>query len=247
MKGGEILRIQFEFQMEKLPIAYRLGMLSIIKEMIHKGSKQYFHKLFNKNKRELKPFSHATFIRNLQIDNDELQGDRLYLTISSPSYEFIMHLINGSGRRTTYKYKDFSLTLISKRLLPSSPQFTDKVTFKTLSPILIENKERQPLQASDPTFELELNYYATLLAKELFNRNLFQPIKLIGTNMKKVVIKENVHQEQTDNIFFTGNEGLIQLSGDKEDLKLLYDCGIGLRRSLGFGLLDVEGVTYANE
>jgi len=233
--------------MEKLPIAYRLGMLSIIKEMIYKGSKSYYQNLFVENEQSLKPFAHATFIQNISIKDEKIFGDRLFLTVSSPSYEFMMHLMNGSSRGDIYKYKNFLFELKGKRLLPGPPTFGNTVVFKTLSPLLIENKAKKPLQTKDPEFEEELNYYADLLAKELYDRQLFQPIKVINSHMKKVVIKESVHQEQSKNIFFTANEGLIQLEGNREDLKLIYECGLGLRRSLGFGLLDVEGVTYENE
>lgn len=241
------MRIQFEFQMGKLPISYRLGILSIIKEMVYKGSPDYYQKIFVNNKGELKPFAYSSFIRNLKLENDEIIGDRLILTISSPSYEFIMHLMNGSNRRTEYKYKDFSLTLASKRLLPNPPEFSEQIIFKTLSPMLIENKEKKPLLSNEIEFEVEVNYYANLLANELFNRNLYRPLTILDSEMKKAVIKERVHQEQSDFIFFTGNEGLIQIEGHTKDLKMIYDCGIGLRRSLGFGLLDVEGVKYIDE
>lgn len=241
------LRVQFEFSMEKLPIAYGLGILSIIKEMIYHGSKYYYERLFVEGKRELKPFTYATYIQNLQIKNDTIYGERLILTISSHSYEFMMYLMNGSKQGTTYKYKNINLELKSKRLLHHPPQFTNHIIFKTLSPIIIENKERQPILAKDPSFEREFNYYANLLAQTFYHRELNSPLKILHTKMEKSVIKENVHQKQDDYIYFTGNKGLIQLKGDIDDLKMLYENGIGLRRSLGFGLLDVEGVTYEDE
>lgn len=236
------MRIQFEFKMDHLPLAYRLSILSIIKEMIRNGSESYYEKLFVESKQELKPFAFATYIQDLQIAEDTIYGSKLFLTISSPSYEFIMYLMNGSKRESSYIYKDISLKLISKRLLPKPPELTETVTFKTLSPILIENKEQKPLLATDESFEKELNYYANLLSQELYGTELEQRIKVIQTNMKKVVIQENVHQMQAENIYFTGNSGFIQLQGARDDLQKIYDSGIGLRRSLGFGLLGIEEV-----
>lgn len=244
MEGGENLRVQFEFDMKKLPLAYRLGTLSIIKEMIRNGSEQYFHKIFVKDKRKLKPFGFSTFISNLEIKTNTIYGDRFLLTVSSPSYEFMMHLANGSERGKKYQYKDYSLTLLQKRLLPDPPEFNDVVLFKTLSPLLIENKRQKPLFAKDPMFEKEFNYYANLLCQEFFNRNLYQPVEIQRLKMRKTVVKEYIHQKHKDYLFFTGNEGLIQIKGDKRDLRAIYDYGIGLRRSLGFGLLDVEEVGY---
>lgn len=238
------MRIQFVFSINKLPISYRLGTLSIIKEMIRQGSSKFYNKIFEKNKDKMKPFSHATYINNLKFVENEIHGDKLVLTVSSSSYEFIMYLMNGSQRNTTYKYKDYNLELIQKRLLPKPPEFTSVVTFKTGSPILIEDVNNKPLLIKDNNFEEEFNYYAQLLTKELFNRNLYEPIKIIKASMKKVVIKENVHQSLNNPIYMTANHGLIQLKGSPQDLKIIYENGIGLRRSLGLGLLNVEEVTH---
>lgn len=238
------MRIQFEFKINELPITYRLVTLSIIKQMIRNGSRDYYDKCFQINRGKMKSFSHASYIKNLNIEADKLFGERLFLTVSSSSYEFIMHLMNGSQRNNLYQYKDFEFKLLSKRLLPAPPELTSKVTFKTLSPILIEDLNERPLLANDKNFEKELNYYAQLLAKELLNRDLYEPIKIVATSTKKVVIKENLHQEQIDPIFITANHGLLQLKGNPLDLKMIYDNGIGRRRSLGLGLLEIEEVKY---
>ena len=70
--GGEKVRIQFEFAMTKLPIGYRLGMLSIIKEMVRSGSVNYYHHIFNENKHEIKPFVHSTYIKNVTLKENEI-------------------------------------------------------------------------------------------------------------------------------------------------------------------------------
>lgn len=239
------MRIQFEFKMDKLPLYYRLGMLSIIKEMIRSGSRDYYQLVFQKNKQEMKPFTHASFIKNLSINNNEIYGERLILTVSSPSYEFIMHLMNGSQRSEEYRYKNHSLTLIKKRLLPKAPKLTNIVTFRTASPILIENKIGVPLLANEKTFEKEFNYYANLATLELLNRDLKEPIQIINSAMKKVVIKEKLHHNDNRDIYLTANQGILKLKGHPEDLAFIYENGVGRRRSLGLGLLEIKEVEYS--
>src|SRR5690625_4270636 len=112
-----------------------------------------------------------------------------------------MYLMNGSRRMDVYTYKGYELELKSKRLLLKPRQFTDVITFKTASPILIENKNGKPLLANDVAFEEEFNYYANLVAIELYHRKLLQPIEIVQTSMKKVVIKENLHHDNNNNIF----------------------------------------------
>lgn len=236
------MRIQFQFSIKKLPLAYRLGILSILKEMLKTGSSAYYDKLFRKDSRNMKPFSFATYIRGLKIDRELIYGDSLHVTVSSPSYELIMHLMNGSERNQTYQYKDYIFELKRKNLLPKPPTFSNNVLFKTLSPLLIEDNAQIPLLSTDSNFEREFNYYANLLVEEIYQRPLMQPIAILDTSMKKVVIKENLHQQEERPLYLTGNEGLIQLQGHREDLQAIYDSGVGRRRSLGFGLLEVEGV-----
>jgi len=224
-------------------LAYRLGILSIVKEMIHKGSSEYYDLLFIHNKRELKPFAHATYIKNMKINKNEIEGDKLILTISSPSFEFIMHLMNGSQRKAIYEYKQYKFELVNKQLLPKPPQFNESMVFKTKSPILIESKSGQPLLSNHPDFDSEFNYYANLIANNIYNRDLYQPIKIIQSSMKKMVIKEHLHQKMDKYIYLTVNQGFVHLNGNPEDLQMIYECGVGLRRSLGLGLLEIEEVT----
>lgn len=238
------MRIQFDFKMTQIPRAYRLGILSIIKEMIRKGSEEFYEDFFIKNRQKMKAFSHSSYIQNLEIKDDTIIGDRLILTISSPSYEFIMHLMNGSERSNQYIYQGYELELRNKRLLPNPPKLSSIVTFKTLSPILIEDRNQQPLLDTDEQFEQEFNYYANLQLKELYNRPLHEQIYILQSSMKKVVLQENLHQSQTNPVFITANQGLLQLKGHPNDLRAIYDLGIGRRRSLGLGLLNIEEVIY---
>lgn len=238
------MRVLLEFGMQSLPVAYRLGILSIIKEMIKQGSEDYYNVLFEVNQNKIKPFAFSTYISNMNIQGDVIWGDRFSVTVSSPSYEFMMHLMNGSQRRKVYKYKDNEWVLLNKRLLPNPPRFSSEITFKTLSPLLIENKEKQPVLADDESFEKEFNYYAEIQVRELVQRSLHQPIQVLWTSMKKQVVKEHLHQEQSAPLYFTTNVGLIKLKGHSDDLRFIYDVGVGRRRSMGFGLLDVEEVAY---
>ncbi len=239
------MRVRFEFHMSELPKAYRLCMLSVLKEMIRFGSKDYYDHIFEENQNRMKPFAYAPYIHGLEIQKDKIFGTQLDLTVSSASYEFMMHLINGSQCNTSYSYQGYELELKHKRTLPDPPQFSSTVTFKMLSPLLIENVYKKPLLAEDDDFEPQFNYFAQLLVQQFYNRDLFEPLHVMQAKTKKAVLQERLHQLQSTPIFITANLGILQLQGHPEDLKALYDMGVGRRRSLGLGLLGVEEVTYA--
>ncbi|MFS0612766.1 CRISPR-associated endoribonuclease Cas6 [Lederbergia ruris] len=231
--------MQLIFDMRRIPIAYRLGTLSIIKEMIRNGSEDYYDRLFNKDKRKMKPFSYSAFISNLAVEDGMICGTELHLNISSPHYEFIMFLVNGAQKGRTYFIKEAELTLKKKRLLPETRISKTNVIFKTLSPILIETKHGKPVLATDDGFKKEFQYVANLIIAEVFGREPKQPIEVVQTMMTKQIMKENLHQKQNSALYLTANKGLLQLQGNPEDLQCLYDAGVSMRRSLGLGLLDV--------
>lgn len=233
------MRIKLIFKMDVLPIAKGLGMLSLIKEMVREGSSEYYDWLFIKNKMNMKPFSYSTFIQNLTIVDDEILGTELHVTISSNSYEFMMHLANGSQKKKTYSIGKYKVTLKRKVLLHKKNITKQNVIFKTLSPILIENKDRKPLLTTDKEFSNEFQYIAHLIIKEIYQREPKQPIQVLQTMMTKQVLKENLHQDQDKSLFLTVNKGLLHLHGHPNDLQALYDTGISLRRSLGLGLLEL--------
>lgn len=233
------MRVQMVFEMRQIPVAYRLGTLSIIKEMIRNGSTEYYDKLFKRNKRKMKAFSYSVFIPELEIKDETIYGNELHLNISSPSYEFIMFLMNGSQKLETYLIKEAKLKLKEKRLLPEVLISKSNVIFKTLSPILIETKQGKPLLATESDFKKEFQYVANLVIKEIYGREPKQPIEVVQTMMTKQVLKEDLHQKQNNPLYLTTNKGLLQLQGDPEDLQCLYDAGVSMRRSLGLGLLEI--------
>lgn len=236
------MKVQLIFKMNTLPLSYRLGTLSIIKEMIRNGSKDYYQKIFVENRSEMKPFTYGVFVPNINVQPPLIYGEELHLTVSSPSYELIMHLMNGSNRTESYTYQGYSLQLKRKQMLPQVTLDSNVVTFKTMSPILIESKDKRPVLSTDANFQEEFQYVASLIINECFQRDPYQTIYIRHIDMKKQVIKENLHQSSDRPLFLTANKGLIQLEGHPEDLQCLYDAGASFRRSLGFGMLEVVDI-----
>lgn len=233
------MRVQLVFEMSEISVTYRLGTLSIIKEMVRKGSSKYYAYLFMQNKKEMKPFTYSTYITDLTIQQEKIFGKELHLTISSPDYEFIMRLMNGCKKGEVYHMKNSNLTLKKKRLLPKTSISKSSVIFRTLSPVLIETKQGKPLLATDDKFNNEFKYAAHLILHRIYGKEPIKPIQVQQTMMTKQVIKENLHQEQNRPLYLTANKGLIQLQGHPDDLQCLYDAGVSMRRSLGFGLLEI--------
>lgn len=232
------VRLHFKIPMT-LPLSYRLIILSYLKESIRSQSEGFYNSFFIKGKDKTKPYAFATYFQNLKIKNDAVQADSMNVTISSSSSEFMIYLINGCQQIREFSYKDIKLTLTRVELLREKTINQPQVWLKTLSPILIESKGGKPVLFNQPDFEKEFNFIVSTRIKEIEGRPLYEPLKILKHSLQKAVIKENFHQKQGKELYFTANQGIFLIEGDPEDLKFLYLNGIGLRTGVGFGAVQI--------
>jgi len=266
------LRIKVTLEGDLLPIDYRNHFMSFIKEALKATDfgKEYFKKIYQyeeegeiKNNKAGKPFCFA--VRFLH-DKEEFKKDKDVLYIKSPielyissvDYEFLINLYNGLLSKKLYPFK-MGLGGISKRnniiLLRERKIKEDKVIFKTLSPILIEDKNDKPLLPIDVEnnqplpeeseefvyFLKELNYISDSILKSIRGQGLKIGLKFKPLKVRKEVVKHRVREKNIEPKLYTFTcfSGTFELSGDSEDLNWLYQLGIGLRRAQGFGMVEV--------
>jgi len=232
------MRCVFSFQIDHFPIRYRLLLLSYIKETVRSQSEEFYRSFFVEREKETKRFSFASYFPNIQTEKDLIISDSLNLTVSSSNIEMMIYLINGIQQKREYQYKGSTIRFTGMKMIKEKSITQSQVWFKTLSPILVESKEKKPLLVSDDNFEKELNIISSKMMNSNYGRPLYQPIKILKHNMKKSVVKENLHQTSGD-LFFTGNTGQFLLEGDPRDLNVFYSDGIALRSNQGFGCLDI--------
>lgn len=234
------MRVQLYFTISsKFPINYRLIILSYLKESIRSQSNTFYNTFFIENKRETKPYAFAAYFKNIQIKNDVIYADSLSVTVTTSNTEFMIYLINGCQQTREFSYKNINMTLIRCELLKEKSITQSKVWLKTISPILVESKDRKPVLFNHPQFEKELNFIVSNMVREIEGRSLYQPIKILKNNCRRVVIKEDFHQKQDKDLYFTANQGIFLLGGDSRDLMFCYNNGIGLRTGVGFGAVQM--------
>ncbi len=239
------MRFAVHYTATKIPLAYRMMVVSLIKESLKKANAAYYSKLYEKEKKEMKPFATAVYLNNFRIGDAVINLDGINIIFSSPDPEFIFNLYNGLLQTNIFKYHDFVLRREKVRFIPEKTIRKDNVVFRTLSPILIEDKEGNPLAPNDLEYENAINYYANLIIKGFRGKGLRQKLKVTPGRMVKQVIKESNHefgetQKYGEWLYFTSYKGFIKLHGSPEDLQLLYQLGLSKRRGQSFGLLDVE-------
>lgn len=245
------MRIAVTYKVEKLPIAYRLVVLSLIKEALKRGDEAYFNELYGKEPRKMKPFSYSVFLRNFSIEKEEIHLSEMTVTISSPDMTFMLHLFNGLQKLQSYQAGEHEWVRTTMKWLPEASIFNNTIFLKSLSPILIEDRNGNPMHPGDPNYEQELNYFASLRIQSLANREPYQELRIVPGNLKRRVIKESNSKfresQASPYLTFTAYQGMFQCSGHPEDLQLLYQGGLGKRVSQGFGMLDYVGEGDSHE
>ncbi|GIN12609.1 CRISPR-associated endoribonuclease Cas6 [Shouchella clausii] len=239
------MRIAVTYKVKKLPIAYRLVVLSFIKEALKRGDEAYFHELYKGESRKMKPFSYSVFLKNFSMEREEIHLSEITVTISSPDMVCMLHLFNGLQELQSHQAGEHEWTRTMMKWLPEASIHEYTVYLKTLSPVLIEDKRGNPVHPDNPHYEQELNYFASLRIQSLANREPYQELRIVPGNLKRRVIKESnskFRESQANRyLTFTAYQGVFQCSGHPEDLQLLYQGGLGKRVSQGFGMLDYVG------
>lgn len=232
---------------DKLPQAYNMLFVSLIKEALKEANPDYYEKLYSyegRANKKSKNFCFSVFIKNFEIANEILcVKDKVFFNVSTPDYECGISIYNGLLKIKSFKYKDYNLEREKIFLAREKRIDGNEAVFKTLSPIFMKNKNNNFIDPGNEEFGRELNYISDMILKNYRGCGLKEPLEFQSVLMKKKVVKEEIGNftEITGKKTYYVNAyaGVFKLKGAKEDLEDLYKLGIGFRRSQGFGMIEV--------
>lgn len=233
------MRVKVQLKTKQLPVHYRMLFVSLIKEAIKKADKDLYQKLYVDSMPSPKKYSFAIYLSRFQKNGEIFEIDGATMTVSSSDPVIAVALINGFQQIESYTYKKWVIDVEKIELIKEKIITSNCVKFSTLSPILLESRDKKPLLITDASFEEEMNTVCNLQFSSQYGRELREPLKIIDHDMKKQVIQESNREAEGRTLFFTGQKGFITLAGDVEDLKLIYQDGFLVRKSQGYGNLDV--------
>ncbi|MFD1397018.1 CRISPR-associated endoribonuclease Cas6 [Kroppenstedtia eburnea] len=236
------MRLFCAFKTGKLPIDYRMGIVSIIKESLKRSDPAYYRFWYEGSPPKMKPFTFSPYLKNFNPLGEEIALEELHVTFSSPDHEFLLHLYNGLHDISDLDYRGYGLVKNRLRMLPEQTIQTPVVVFKTRSPILVEDATGRPLKPEDNDYERELAYMADLALSNYRGYGLQDEFHMQPLNMKKRVLKESNREfrdQKEGYLYFTTFQGTLALKGHPQDLQLLYQLGLGHRRGFGLGCVDV--------
>ncbi|OYD07429.1 CRISPR-associated endoribonuclease Cas6 [Paludifilum halophilum] len=236
------MRLFCAFQVEKLPVDYRMGIVSIVKESLKRSDPAYYRYWYETDPPKMKPFTFSPFLKNFTFMGEEIALEQLHVTFSSPDHEFLLHLYNGLHEIREVRYRSYSLNKARLDMIPEQTVQTPAVLFKTRSPILVENAAGHPLAPEDDGYERELAYMADLTLSNYRGYGLQEDLRVQPLHMKRRVLKESnrrFRERQAGYLYYTTYQGTLALGGNPQDLHLLYQLGLGWRRGFGLGCVDV--------
>ncbi|MCL2156409.1 MAG: CRISPR-associated endoribonuclease Cas6 [Methanobrevibacter sp.] len=233
LKSKKTLHIPFNYNYILSSIIYsKIADLDLAKELHTSKSFKFF------------TFSQINIQQRKRVEDGFIsKNGTMSFQIASPNEYLIKSLVNGYLEDIQVNFKGQELYVEKIELLPT-PQFETIMKFKTLSPIIVRTKKEidgklKPwdLDPSDPKFfsNIEKNLvkkYNQFYDKEidLDNVNISSGMKLV--RRKRISIeKGNI---KTFNRAFMMD---IAIEGDKNLIKFGYDCGLGEKNSLGFGMI----------
>ncbi|MDW8417727.1 MAG: CRISPR-associated endoribonuclease Cas6 [Bacteroidia bacterium] len=251
----------------KLPLDYRQGIASLLKAVLKKKA-AHLYRFFYHEEGHIKPFSFAVYFPELRGD-EVVEGDRAerkYLKVGSRAicnFTFADEIIGAQvlnaflayyhsrqrnkqrvspyGERKPLSWhvwrKQWEFEITHVRLHPLRRIQGERAVFYTLSPFLVNTQGEKYLyltpEAGD-AFREGLQFHLRELSQHFLGRAYeldWERCDFRGLRPVKVW-----HYEQ----YMTANRGKLVLAGPAPLLDLIYRAGLGVRRSQGFGMVEIQ-------
>lgn len=227
------LGIEIELSDVRIPKDYRRGFTSLIKAAMSTEAEAYVERLYSG--RADKPFTFSVYFPDLKgSQNGKLNvGNKAIMNFSTSDHELLIYLYNGFRKLKEHQWKEYKLTLQNTRAFFNKEIKSDKVVFKTLSPFLVNQKKDNLMYLSveDDGFDEAFRHSVKGICRTFLG--IQEP------NFDYKILKHKKMVVSHYNQYMTCNKGIIEMKAKPEVLDLLYKMGIGVRRSQGFGMLDL--------
>lgn len=256
------MRLSCKIKLQKgaeIPKWFRQGLLYMIKEALKKSGEdgELFYKRWYSFNRS-KPFTFfAFFPLKREGDKNVLDGDYFKFLFSTNNEEFLMRIYSGLNAisSTGFKCFGYDAEIVSYNLMPEKKFTSNKAKFKTLSPFLLRNSENGDyyLCPMNDLFTRKVNpgkfkYWVGVDENEFKQRLRENLVRITGREVSLLsiqlidIVPVICGSKNTSHKFIATYPGIkahLELQARPEVLKIIYDIGIGARRSEGFGMLEV--------
>ncbi|SMC08867.1 CRISPR-associated endoribonuclease Cas6 [Nitratiruptor tergarcus] len=222
-----------------IPAQYRKFFLAFIKEALKhtEEGKRLYDYYFNERKNLSKPFTFSIHINSKQKITNRFLTNNIKFYFSTNNLILTTLIYNGIKKLEKYDPLHTNIKFITDIFPIYQKKIKlNKVMFKSLSPILvrdIKNKKGKGYLTFDhEDFIQNLKYNLNNLSKNFLDKEIMIKDMDIQIFEAKRVIVPTYGGEIGNNLIF-------QLKAPNKLLELVYDIGIGAKRSQGYGMVEV--------
>jgi len=221
-----------------IPLDYRKGFMSLIKESLKDSSSEEFKRVYGKRAGRNIVFN-CCFGKDMRIDkkreNIVLNSPTFLFELSSPDTKLIAMIYNGLRKNREYAIFDSKIKLKDITPVNTLIRSKDRIRVRSVCPILVKSSPdsgSRYLLPGEESFYGCLNHFCKVRYEEFFSEEFKGSVELLPLELKRVVVKHT-------GTYHTGFKGIFELSSSSKMLQFLYDAGIGIRTSQGFGMLEL--------
>ena len=236
-------KLTFSLEKNRLPREMDRLIISFLKASAQACSQEFYERLYDKHKSIIKNYTFSCYLPGAKFlkEEIELDGNAFSLFFSDADLQELLMFFNGFQlmKRKKYPMNENSMTLVSIRMQPL-PEIREKdIVIRMQSPLLVRrhnSKNNTDIYYTCETdgFEQALKeniaFFLDRMGMDAMAEDFFVQI----IKGKKVIVP--VFGRNTD-----ATLGIFKLTGSCRLLNLLYQAGMGVRRSEGHGKFEVIG------
>ncbi len=232
------LILDYEITPDVIPKNYGRGFISLVKKLIEETNPLLFNEYYN-YPHKLKPFTFGTYFPQLQGNqNDKLKvGEIVKINFSTSSIKLATNIYNGFLKVKEHTWQNNGSAINFKPLRaflqPNRKVNKEEIVIKTLSPLVINNKgdSNKFLLPEEEGFLEGLEFSVRECAKEFLNDTSTFNFEFEVIHWRRVVLYHYKKMPAT--------KGIFKIKSKPEILQMIYDIGLGVHRSQGFGMMEV--------
>lgn len=232
-------KMYFELENPKLNIQYRKNIISYIKHAMQDYDENLYQEMYSGN--STKTFTWAPILSKPKFEQEiiQLQDNNFSILFSAYNYLYALHLYNAFFKQLFKKFSlnQNSMTLKNIVMIPEK-RIDNKIKVKMASPMICRNHNQETLKDMYYSFERpEFEKYIKInileqMKQENLDSSLLGDFKITPINGKKTIIK--LYEKKIE-----ASIGTFELEGNKKLLDYLYKAGIGAKKAMGFGLMEI--------
>ena len=230
-----LIRIKMELGKPMLPVDYRSLILSLTKKVLETHYPENYKGYYKDQDAIVKSFTFAVFLDQPKFEKDavNLAGNTVEVTFSTDNNIDSILLYNSFIKSVGYSHPaqhGNNIAITEVNLDSGDAIIGDEAIIQFISPLVVRHHEKG---TPDRYYIYDDEEFAETL-KHVICRQLGHEtdIELTPINPKKTVVK--VYGVNT-----RSSLGAYKISGNREDLNRLLSCGMGSKRSSGFGMFRV--------